>query len=104
MYSGATAFVYPSLYEGFGLPVLEAMACGTSVACSQAASLPEVAGDAALLFDPLDTEGIAASLGALLADEGLRAALVARGFSRSAGFSWAACARRTLAAYEAALA
>ena len=80
------------------------MACGTSVACSQAASLPEVAGDAALLFDPLDTESIAASLGALLADEGLRAALVARGFSRAAGFSWAACARRTLAAYEAALA
>jgi len=104
LYSGATAFVYPSLYEGFGLPVLEAMACGAPVASSGAASLPEVAGDAALLFDPLDAEGIAASLGALLADEALRAALAARGFSRAANFSWAACARSTLAAYEAALA
>jgi glycosyltransferase involved in cell wall biosynthesis len=80
------------------------MACGAPVACSNAASLPEVAGDAALLFDPLDSDAIAASLGALLTDEGLRTALVARGFSHAAGFSWAACARRTLAAYEAALA
>jgi glycosyltransferase involved in cell wall biosynthesis len=103
LYSGATAFLYPSLYEGFGLPLLEAMACGTAVACSRAASLPEVAGDAALLFDPLDADDIAASIGALLVDEGLRAALVASGFSRAATFSWAACARATLAAYEAAL-
>jgi len=104
LYSGATAFVFPSLYEGFGLPVLEAMACGTPVACAEAASLPEVAGDAALLFDPLDAEAIAASLGALLGDAGLRSALAARGLSRAASFTWAACARATLAAYETALA
>lgn len=104
LYAGATAFVYPSLYEGFGLPLLEAMACGVPAACSEAASLPEVADDAALLFDPHDTEAIAAALGALLADEGLRAALVARGFSRAATFSWAACARRTFDAYTGALA
>ncbi len=103
LYAAATAFVYPSLYEGFGLPVLEAMACGTPVTCSEAASLPEVSGDAALLFDPLNTDAIATALGALLADGGLRAALVACGFSRASTFSWAACARTTLAAYDSAL-
>ncbi len=66
LYAGARAFVFPTLYEGFGLPLLEAMACGTPVACSSVASLPEVAGDAAAFFDPLDVDDIAATLGALL--------------------------------------
>jgi glycosyltransferase involved in cell wall biosynthesis len=104
LYSGATVFVFPSLYEGFGLPPLEAMACGTAVACSNAASLPEVTGDAALLFDPDDPEAIAAAIGALLADDDARSTLAARGRQRAASFSWAACARATLTAYDAALA
>ncbi len=104
LYSAATVFVHPSLYEGFGLPVLEAMACGAPVACSRAASLPEVAGEAAVLFDPLDVEAIAAALGALLADEKSRTVFAARGRARAEQFSWRDCARRTLAAYEAALA
>ena len=102
LYAGASAFVFPTLYEGFGLPLLEAMACGAPVACSRVASLPEVAGDAAAFFDPRDTGDIAATLGALLADEGLRAALRARGLRRAAQFSWRACARATVGAYEQA--
>jgi glycosyltransferase involved in cell wall biosynthesis len=102
LYAGARVFVYPSLYEGFGLPVLEAMACGVPVACSRAASLPEVAGEAAALFDPTDTDALAATLGALLADDHLRAALVRRGLARCRRFSWRACALATLNAYQAA--
>jgi len=102
LYVGATAFVYPSLYEGFGLPLLEAMACGTAVASSNAASLPDVAGDAALLFNPLDPDAIAAALGTLLTSADLREALAIRGRARARTYSWAACARATLAAYERA--
>jgi glycosyltransferase involved in cell wall biosynthesis len=98
--STALAFVFPSLYEGFGLPVLEAMACGTPVVCSQSSSLPEVAGDAALLVDPLDTEALAAALGRIVADEGLRQALIERGFRQMTRFSWRRCARETLAVLE----
>jgi len=103
LYSAAEAFVFPSLYEGFGLPPLEAMACGTPVACSNAASLPEVAGPAAVFFDPLDVLGMAATLGALLDDRELRAALRDRGLRRAALFSWEACARATVAIYEDAV-
>jgi len=98
--SGARLFVFPSLYEGFGLPVLEAMACGTPVVCSNVSSLPEVAGDAALLVDPLDVEGMAEAMNRLLQDEGLRAELVERGYRQVRRFSWERCARATLAVLE----
>jgi len=94
---GALAFAFPSLYEGFGLPVLEAMACGAPVLTSATSSLPEVAGDAALLVDPRDTAAIAAGLARLAADPALRADLRARGMARAAGFTWERCARETLA-------
>ncbi len=100
--SGAVAFVFPSLYEGFGLPVLEAMACGTPVVCSQCSSLPEVAGDAALLVDPLDLEAITAALVRIVGDESLRRELVQRGFQQAQQFSWRRCAQEALAALEEA--
>ncbi len=88
-YRLARAFVFPSLYEGFGLPPLEAMACGTPVVTSNVSSLPEVAGDAALLVDPYDAEAIAAGIGQALTDEPLRAELITRGYARARSFSWA---------------
>jgi glycosyltransferase involved in cell wall biosynthesis len=98
------AFVFPSLYEGFGLPVLEAMARGVPVACSDASSLPEVAGDAALLFDPRDAAGIAAVLRRLLENPEEAQRLSARGIERAREFTWARSAELTLASYERALA
>jgi glycosyltransferase involved in cell wall biosynthesis len=94
------AFVFPSLYEGFGLPVLEAMARGVPVACSDASSLPEVAGDAALLFDPLDVDAIASALARLLAESSLSATLRERGLRRVRGFTWEQTAQQTLASYD----
>lgn len=104
LYSGADLFVYPSLYEGFGLPVLEAMACGTPVVTSRTSSLPEVAGDAAWLVDPLDTEELVQAIGELLSDPGKREELRQRGLARSRTFSWLETARQSRALYEAALA
>jgi len=98
--SGARLFVFPSLYEGFGLPVLEAMACGTPVVCSNASSLPEVAGDAAMLVDPLDVEGMAAAIERVLGDKELRAELIERGFEQARKFSWERCAREILNVLE----
>jgi glycosyltransferase involved in cell wall biosynthesis len=100
LYSGALAFVFPSLYEGFGLPVLEAGACGVPVITSNTSSLPEVAGDAALLVDPHDVDAIAEAMYRLVTDEALRAELVRRGFENVKRFSWEKCARETLAVLE----
>ena len=100
LYSLATVFAYPSLWEGFGLPVLEAMACGTPVLTSDVSSLPEVAGDAAVLVPPTDVEAIADGLFRLLEDAALRADLAERGRRRAARFSWERCARETLAVYN----
>lgn len=97
LYAGATAFAYPSLYEGFGLPPLEAMAAGAPVLTSNISSLPEVVGDAALLVDPLDTAAIGAALTRLLAEPPLTADLRERGRARAATFSWERTARETLA-------
>ena len=101
LYSGAYAFVFPSLYEGFGLPVVEAMACGCAVVCADAASLPEVAGDAALLVDPRNPREIAAALQTLLEDEALRRTLQQRALRRAAQFSWTRTGKETLAVYRA---
>jgi glycosyltransferase involved in cell wall biosynthesis len=100
LYSGATLFVFPSQYEGFGLPLLEAMACGVPVACANASSLPEVAEDAAALFDPNDTEAITATLETLLPDADRRAELAQRSLRRASHFSWQKTAALTLDAYE----
>src|SRR5690606_18869982 len=94
--SGALAFALPSLYEGFGMPVLEAMACGTPVLASNTSALPEVAGDAALLVNPTDTTEIAAAIERLANDTALRAESRARGLARVAQFTWERCADQTL--------
>jgi glycosyltransferase involved in cell wall biosynthesis len=104
LYAAATAFVFPSLYEGFGLPVLEAMVRGVPVACSDRSTLPEVAGDAALLFDPEDATAIHAALVRLLSDGALRDRLRAAGPEQAARFDWDATAAATVASYGRALA
>ena len=100
LYSGAEFFVYPSLYEGFGLPVLEAMACGTAIACSRIPALLEVAGEAALLFDPLSAQSIAAELNTILGDESVRLELEKRSLRRAKQFSWDRTAGKTLEIYR----
>jgi glycosyltransferase involved in cell wall biosynthesis len=103
LYALAAAFVFPSLAEGFGLPVLEAMARGVPVACSDRPALPEVAGDAALLFDPTDQPAVTESVRRLIRDAGLRADLAARGLERAKQFSWRRTAELTLASYRRAV-
>jgi glycosyltransferase involved in cell wall biosynthesis len=103
LWAMSRAFVFPSLYEGFGLPVLEAMARGVPVACSNASSLPEVAGDAALLFDPSDVGAISVALRRLLTDTVLAETLRARGLQRVRQFTWEHTARLTLDSYARAL-
>lgn len=98
--AGATALAQPSIYEGFGLPVLEAMAVGTPVACSHTSSLSEIAGDAALTFDPEDGEALTAMLRRLLNNAVLRDELREKGRQRAAGFSWERAARETWTVYE----
>ena len=99
-YNAADLLVLPSFEEGFGLPVLEALACGTPVACSATASLPEVAGDAAAYFDPNDIASIAATTEAVLGDECRAAEMRAKGLARAQRFSWTQSARTHLAVYE----
>lgn len=101
LYSGAEVFVFPSYFEGFGLPPLEAMACGVPVLCAHASSLPEVVGNAALTFDPYDVGELADGLRRLLASPALREQLRQQGLARAAAFSWQRTARATLAVYEA---
>ena len=104
LYSGAEAFVYPSLYEGFGLPVLEAMACGAPVITSNVSSLPEVVGTAALLVDPHDVRQLAGALEMLLESPARRRDLRAEGLARTQMFTWANCAQATVEVYRRVLA
>jgi alpha-1,3-rhamnosyl/mannosyltransferase len=100
LYSACDTFVFPSLYEGFGLPPLEAMACGAPVICSNTSSLPEVVGDAALQVNPQDVNEIAAAINRMLNDATLRDELRAKSLTRAAQFSWERTARETLTVYQ----
>src|SRR5581483_5076146 len=101
LYSGAVAMIYPSLYEGFGLPPLEAMACGTAVVTSNTTSLPEVVGSAALLVDPENTESISHAIRTIVLESATRDSLRAKGLVRAETFSWERCVRETRAILEA---
>lgn len=103
LYNGARVFAYPSRYEGFGLPVLEAMQCGVPVVTTDVSSMPEVAGDAALLVSPDDVPALTHALRRLLNDDGLARELSQRGLNRSAQFSWDRCARETIHVYESVM-
>jgi len=104
IYAGAQALAFPSEFEGFGLPVLEAMACGTPVVCANTSSLPEVAGAAALLIDPANTDALTVALRRILADPALAADLTQRGLAQAARFGWQRAAQETLAVYRTQMA
>jgi glycosyltransferase involved in cell wall biosynthesis len=103
LYSGAICFVYPSYFEGFGLPVVEAMQCGVPVIAGNRTSLPEVVGEAGLLFDPFDTQALVTALTQVIDDSEFRAALSAKGLQRAQAFDWNTTAQMTLGAYERAV-
>jgi glycosyltransferase involved in cell wall biosynthesis len=103
-YNAAEVFVYPSLYEGFGLPPLEAMACGTPVITSTASSLPEVVGQAGLLIDPVDVQALASALAQVLGDATLQAQMRTAGLEQARRFSWPKTAHLTVSSYRSALA
>lgn len=103
LYNAASLFVFPSLYEGFGLPPLEAMACGTPVVAANNSSIPEIVGDAALLIEAEDNEALAGAIAGVLVDEALRTVLVEKGLNRATSFSWEKCALETLAIYRKVL-
>jgi glycosyltransferase involved in cell wall biosynthesis len=96
LYSGANGMVFPSLYEGFGLPPLEAMSCGTPVLASTTSSVPEVVGDAGILLDPHDSRAWADAVQRVMTDGALSAELSRKGLERAAQFTWERCARETL--------
>lgn len=100
LYSLASLFAFPSLYEGFGLPPLEAMACGSPVAAADNSSIPEIVGDTALLFDAQDVVGMSVVIGKILSDGSLRMSLSQKGMERAASFSWDKCARETIQVYN----
>jgi len=100
VYTGAKALIYPSLYEGFGLPILEAMACNCPVICSNAASMPQVAGNAAILFDPARSDELALAIETIVHDTEIRENLIQTGALRAAGFSWNETARQTLDVFK----
>jgi glycosyltransferase involved in cell wall biosynthesis len=100
LYNGACLFVYPSLYEGFGLPVLEAMSCGTPVVTSNVSSMPEIVGDAGLLIDPHDSKQLARAMERIIADKDLDHSLRKSGLQRAADFSWERMAQETLRLYN----
>jgi glycosyltransferase involved in cell wall biosynthesis len=102
LYSHATVFVYPSLYEGFGLPPLEAMQCGAPVITSNTSSLPEVVGDAGIMLDPKDGDGLSQAMLDVYRNTVLRDKMVEKSLARAATFSWSRCAEETLEAYKMA--
>lgn len=100
IYSGAICFVFPSLYEGFGFPVLEAMACGCPVVSSNAGSLPEIVGDSGILVSPKDIEGFAEAISSVILDKSKKGEMVEMGLERAKRFSWEECAKKTLQVFE----
>ena len=101
--AGALTLIYPSIYEGFGLPPLEAMACGVPVIASDVSSLPEVVGDTGLLINPLDADAVAQAIQLLVMDPAVRATLATKALARSQEFTWERCVTQTVGAYRQVL-